>query len=467
MSAGSPTIADREVEVPSGPVNLAGTLSVPVEVRATVVFAHGSGSGRFSPRNRAVARVLFQAGFATLMMDLLTAREEEQEVRDQRRRRFDIGLLADRVIAAIDWLAHDAAIDDLPPILREVPVGCFGASTGAAAALIAAAQRPLRVGAVVSRGGRPDLAGDALRGVTAPTLLIVGGNDSQVIELNRRAQALLAGESRLAIVPGAGHLFEEPGALERVAAEARDWFLVTAPDRDPQRQARPSVERRRRLSSSDMRRSSPPTTPGSSAGADQPRSAPDLVSEQIAGWLRADGEKTLGSLIDLFEEKSFAILFVLLLGVPALPLPTGGATHVFEIIAVLIALQLVAGRNQIWLPQRWCKLQLAGDKQQRFITGLMKLIRRLERFSRPRLRFLFDHRLSNIVFGLLVIGGSVGAFLAPPFTGLDTLPALGVVLLSLGVLLEDFLVVVAGLAVGAAGVVLEVVLGKAAINLLF
>ena len=191
------------------------------------------------------------------------------------------------------------------------------------------------------------------------------------------------------------------------------------------------------------------------------------VSEQLQGWLKADGDKTLGSLIDLFEEKSFEILFVLLLGVPALPLPTGGATHVFEIIAVLVALELIAGRDQIWLPQRWRKLELAGDRQQRFITALMKGIRRLERLSQPRLRFLFDHRASNIVFGLLVVGGSVGAFVAPPFTGLDTLPALGVVLLSLGVLLEDFFVVVVALVVGAAGVALEIVLGKAAINALF
>jgi hypothetical protein len=192
--------------------------------------------------------------------------------------------------------------------------------------------------------------------------------------------------------------------------------------------------------------------------------APEKVSAQIEGWLKTDGDKTLGSLIDVFEEKSFAILFVLLLGVPALPLPTGGATHVFEIIAVLLALQLIAGRQQIWLPQRWCKLELAGARQQRFITALMKAIRRLERLSRPRLRFLFGHRVSNIVFGLLVVGGSAGAFLAPPFTGLDTLPSLGVVLLSLGVLLEDPLVVIVALVVGVAGVVLEVVLGSAVIN---
>jgi hypothetical protein len=190
----------------------------------------------------------------------------------------------------------------------------------------------------------------------------------------------------------------------------------------------------------------------------------DSVSGEIEGWLQADGDKTLGSLVELFEEKSFAILFVLLLALPALPLPTGGATHVFEVIAVLLALQLIAGRTEIWLPQRWRRLELAGDKQRRLISGLMKLIRRLERFSRPRLRFLFDHRLSNIVFGLLVIAGCTGAFLAPPFTGLDTLPALGVVLLSLGVLLEDVVVVVLALVVGVAGVALEIVLGSAAIH---
>jgi hypothetical protein len=188
------------------------------------------------------------------------------------------------------------------------------------------------------------------------------------------------------------------------------------------------------------------------------------VSDELERWLESDGEKTLGSLIELFEEKSFAILFVLLLGVSALPLPTGGATHVFEVIAVLLALQLIVGRDEIWLPQRWRRLQLAGPRQQRFIGALMKGIRRLERFSRPRLRFLFDHRLSNVAFGLLVIAGSVGAFFAPPFSGLDTLPSLGVVLVSLGVMLEDVLVVAIGIVLGAAGVVLEVVLGSAAIE---
>jgi hypothetical protein len=201
-----------------------------------------------------------------------------------------------------------------------------------------------------------------------------------------------------------------------------------------------------------------------SVASSEPVPGPEKVSDELDGWLKREGEKTLGSLIELFGEKSFAILFVLLLGVSALPLPTGGATHVFEIIAVLLALQLVAGRAEIWLPRRWRKLELAGDKQQRFIAGLMRMIRRLERFSRPRLRFLFNHRLSNIVFGLLVIGGSVGAFFAPPFTGLDTLPSLGVVLLSLGVLLKDVVVVIAALVVGTAGVVLEIALGSAAIN---
>jgi hypothetical protein len=191
---------------------------------------------------------------------------------------------------------------------------------------------------------------------------------------------------------------------------------------------------------------------------------PESVSHQLDRWLGGEGDKSLGSLVGVFEHKSFAILFVLLLGVPALPLPTGGATHVFEIIAVLLAAELIAGRDEVWLPRRWRDIELAGARQQRFIAALLKMIRRLERVSRPRLRFLFDHRLSNVVFGLLVIGGCVAAFLAPPFTGLDTLPALGVVLLSLGVLLEDFLVVALALVVGAAGVLLEVVLGSAAVH---
>jgi putative phosphoribosyl transferase len=208
---------ERAVQIPANDVRLEGDLVVPPGARGIVVFAHGSGSGRFSPRNRAVAGVLVDAGLATLLMDLLTAEEEAADLRTGHLR-FDVGLLGRRVIDTIDWLALDATTEDLP-------VGCFGASTGAAAALIAAAERPERVAAVVSRGGRPDLAGEALRRVTAPTLLIVGGNDVEVLRLNQQAQAALAGESRLEIVPGAGHLFEEPGALPRVALLARDWFL--------------------------------------------------------------------------------------------------------------------------------------------------------------------------------------------------------------------------------------------------
>jgi hypothetical protein len=205
--------------------------------------------------------------------------------------------------------------------------------------------------------------------------------------------------------------------------------------------------------------------PDAEGVSESARLAPEKVSSQIERWLAGGGEKTLGSLIDVFEEKSFALIFILLLGVPALPLPTGGATHVFEIIAMLVALELVAGRDRIWLPQRWRQVELGGGGgRMRFLVGLMKVIRWIERFSRPRLRFLFDHQASNTVFGLLVIVGSLGTFLAPPFTGLDTLPALGVVLLSLGVLLEDFAVVVLALVAGSAGVLLEVILGSAAVR---
>jgi dienelactone hydrolase len=211
------TAIEHPVTVPADGVRLAGDLAVPPSARGVVVFAHGSGSGRFSPRNRAVADALVAGGLATLLMDLLTADEEAEDLRTAQLR-FDVGLLGERVIATIDWLAveHDVG---------QLPVGCFGASTGAAAALIAAAERPERVRAVVSRGGRPDLAGDALARVTAPTLLIVGGRDTEVIRLNRLAQTRLAGESQLVIVPNAGHLFEEPGALEQVASLARDWFV--------------------------------------------------------------------------------------------------------------------------------------------------------------------------------------------------------------------------------------------------
>jgi hypothetical protein len=188
----------------------------------------------------------------------------------------------------------------------------------------------------------------------------------------------------------------------------------------------------------------------------------ERVSDQLERWLASEGPKTLQGLIDVFEEKSFAVMFVFLLGVPALPLPTGGATHVFEIVAMLLSLQLIVGRNCIWLPRRWRAMRLDGPGRQRFLAGLLKMIRRLERFSRPRLAWLFDRRLFKSVFGVLVLLLSIGAFVAPPFSGLDTGPALGGVVLSLGVLLEDVAVVVAGVVIGAAGVLLELVLGKAA-----
>jgi pimeloyl-ACP methyl ester carboxylesterase len=211
------------VHVPAGPVTLDGNLTLPEEARAVVLFAHGSGSSRHSSRNRYVARVLNEAKLATLLIDLLTLDEEVVDVRTARLR-FDIELLAERLVGATDWLTQF-------PDTKQLPIGYFGASTGAAAALVAAAVRPDVVAAVVSRGGRPDLAGAALTQVRAPTLLIVGGDDGQVIQLNREALAQLRGEKQLLIVPGATHLFEEPGALDEVARLARDWFerhLVSA-----------------------------------------------------------------------------------------------------------------------------------------------------------------------------------------------------------------------------------------------
>jgi hypothetical protein len=188
------------------------------------------------------------------------------------------------------------------------------------------------------------------------------------------------------------------------------------------------------------------------------------VSAELEQWIRERPDATLGSLVELFGAKSFALVFVLLLGAPALPLPTGGVTHVLELIAIVLALQLIAGRDEIWLPQRWARLELAGPGRERFVRALLGLIRRLERVSRPRLRCLFAHRLARRVFGALVAGGAAAAFVAPPFTGLDTLPALGVVLVSLGVLLEDAAVVAGGLLVGAAGIALEITLGAAALH---
>jgi dienelactone hydrolase len=214
---------ERTVQIPSGGVSLEGELRLPPTPGGVVVFAHGSGSSRFSRRNRFVADVLGQAGLATLLMDLLTRREEAvDEVTAHLR--FDIGLLATRLVAASDWLSQQQDT-------RGLNVGYFGASTGAAAALVAAAERPELVKAIVSRGGRPDLAGSALPRVRAPTLLIVGSLDRVVIELNRAAFEQLHTEKRLEIVPGASHLFEEPGTLEIVAGLARDWFLRYLPPR--------------------------------------------------------------------------------------------------------------------------------------------------------------------------------------------------------------------------------------------
>jgi dienelactone hydrolase len=204
------------VVVPAGDAALEGDLVVPEHAAGVVLFAHGSGSGRHSPRNRQVAARLNDAGLGTLLIDLLTPAEEKVD-RVSAQLRFDIDLLARRLIAAVDWLRGAPAHADR--------VGLFGASTGAAAALVAAAARPNNVSAVVSRGGRPDLAGPALPRVRAPVLLIVGGADDLVLELNRRAIELIgAEEKQLVVVPGATHLFEEPGALEQVATLAADWF---------------------------------------------------------------------------------------------------------------------------------------------------------------------------------------------------------------------------------------------------
>lgn len=211
-----PTLQRIPVEVDAAGVLLPGELSVPAEAVGIVLFAHGSGSSRFSPRNQFVADLLNDSGLATLLFDLLSETENEIDMRT-RRLRFDIALLTERLIAAIEWVRA------YPPV-NQLHVGLFGASTGAAAALAAAAERPEHVAAVVSRGGRPDLAGEALRRVRTPTLMIVGGNDDLVLKLNRESSRQIRGECRIEIVPGASHLFEEPGTLEQVAHLARDWF---------------------------------------------------------------------------------------------------------------------------------------------------------------------------------------------------------------------------------------------------
>ena len=210
-------VEGREISISAGGVFLKGDLVIPERARGAVLFAHGSGSSRHSPRNQFVAERLQEAGLATLLMDLLTLREEEEDARTARLR-FDMGLLGQRLIAALDWLAED-------PRTRTLRVGCFGASSGAGGALVAAAERPESISAVVSRGGRPDLAGADLPRVQAPTLLLVGSRDEAVVEMNRQAFEQLRCVKELVIVPGASHLFEEPGTLEVVAELAAAWFI--------------------------------------------------------------------------------------------------------------------------------------------------------------------------------------------------------------------------------------------------
>ena len=210
-----PAVVRGEVDIPVTGGRVSGLLSIPAEAQGLVIFAHGSGSSRFSPRNQLVAAMLQQSGFATLLMDLLTPSEERID-ESTAELRFDIAFLARRLAEANDWARQQ-------PATRELSAGYFGASTGAAAALVAAAGRE-DIGAIVSRGGRPDLAVEALEQVRAPTLLLVGGNDDVVIRLNRIAGERLRGVSKLEIIPGASHLFAEPGTLEQVAERASEWF---------------------------------------------------------------------------------------------------------------------------------------------------------------------------------------------------------------------------------------------------
>ncbi len=207
---------EKLIQIPAGRVVLEGDLQVPPDPKGIILFAHGSGSSRHSPRNQYVARVLYEGGLVTLLIDLLTLEEERIDERT-RRLRFDIALLADRLVAVTDWMAQEEEV-------KRLQVGYFGASTGAAAALVAASKRPNGVRAVVSRGGRPDLAESALPRVLAPTLLLVGGEDGVVIELNEQAMQQLVCEKKLSIIPRATHLFEEPGTLEEVARLALAWF---------------------------------------------------------------------------------------------------------------------------------------------------------------------------------------------------------------------------------------------------
>ena len=215
------TVTSSSVRITSDGAGLTGDVTVPERPSGMILFAHGSGSSRHSPRNRMVAAALNRAGLATVLMDLLTG-EEERLDGETGQLRFDIGLLARRLTGAVDWAAGWVA--DAGGDLAGTGFGVFGASTGAAAALVAAAERPQRIRSVVSRGGRPDLAAGALGRVRAPTLLIVGAHDTEVLALNESAAPRLGGTNRIVTVPGATHLFEEPGALDRVAGLAADWF---------------------------------------------------------------------------------------------------------------------------------------------------------------------------------------------------------------------------------------------------
>jgi dienelactone hydrolase len=219
MAIARPLSQALTLRVPVDGTTLSADLAIPVEANGIVLFAHGSGSSRHSPRNQFVARVLQQSDFGTLLMDLLTETEEAVDNRT-REKRFDISLLARRLTATVDWLSTQ-------PSYKHLPIGLFGASTGAAAALVSASQRPGLIRSVVSRGGRPDLAGDALPTVKAPTLLIVGGWDDAVLALNEQAKARMKGDVQLKVVPRATHLFEEPGALAQVADFAAAWFWNT------------------------------------------------------------------------------------------------------------------------------------------------------------------------------------------------------------------------------------------------
>lgn len=209
-------LQSREVTIPAEGISLIGNLDIPEGAQGMVLFAHGSGSGRHSPRNRFVAEILREAGMGTLLLDLLSVEEERADARTGQLR-FDITFLAGRLLRAMDWLSEN-------PATRALPIGLFGSSTGAGAALVAAAKRPDLVRAVVSRGGRPDLARESLRDVQAPTLLIVGGDDVPVIGMNREAMTQMSVRTELEIIPGATHLFEEAGALEKVSELAAGWF---------------------------------------------------------------------------------------------------------------------------------------------------------------------------------------------------------------------------------------------------